>query len=184
MTVPPRRTSAGLLAALALPLFACATGQTVEGDRAVIGQPAVLTARALEGEAAFDLATLQGKVVIVDFWASWCEPCRASMPFYEDLYQRHRADGFEVVAVSIDEDVALARRFMDSVSVSFTVVWDADHVAAERFRPRTMPSSYVIDRQGVVRHVHVGFLDETREATRAQVLALLQAPAGEPTQQP
>ena len=99
----------------------------------------------------------RGKVVIVDFWASWCEPCAEAMPALERLYDRYGEHGLVVVGVSVDRDARSARRFLRRVDVSFPVMLDRDHEIAEQYEPETMPSTFVVDREGRVRHVHAGF---------------------------
>ena len=156
-----------------------ATGASTRADEApsgadgVVGQAADFAGDHLDGAGAFQLASLQGKVVIVDFWASWCEPCRAAMPFYEDLYSRYREQGLEVVGVSVDETRELALGFLEDLPVSFIVIWDAGHGLAERFDLQTMPTSLLIDRAGVIRAVHDGFFEDTGAETETLVQTLL-----------
>lgn len=103
------------------------------------------------------LSQLRGKVVVVDFWASWCEPCRQALPELEQIYQRHQEAGLVVVGVNVDRDAANARSFLRRTRVSFPVVHDEGQRVAGQYRPPRMPSTFVIDRQGVVRHVHAGY---------------------------
>lgn len=117
-------------------------------------------APAIQGEAlsgSFDMRQARGKVVVVDFWASWCEPCGEAMPALDRLYERYKDNGLVVVGVNVDQNVGNARRFLRRTRVSFPQVHDASHSLADRYSPPTMPSTYVIDRQGVVRHVHAGY---------------------------
>ena len=127
------------------------------------------------GEAAdpVSLAALKGRVVYVDFWASWCVPCRLSMPALDALYRKHRDAGFSVVGINKDVTAADARRFLQRVPVSFPLVADADDAAARAFAVKAMPSGYLVDRKGVVRHVHRGFTSETAAALEREVADLL-----------
>ena len=120
-----------------------------------------------------DRASLQGKVVIVDFWASWCAPCKEEMPVLSRLHAKHAQRGLVVVGVSVDEEVTNVQGFLAKVKASFPIVHDRTHVVAERFAPPKMPSSYVIDRRGVVRYVHGGFRPADAEALAREVETLL-----------
>ena len=149
-----------------------ASSSSAKGDGAV-GTTMTFEADRLDAEGGFALADLRGKVVIVDFWASWCVPCRDALPFYDVLYKEHGAAGLDVVAVSVDETRDLAQRFLESVPVSYAVVWDASHALASRYALKTMPTTFVLDRSGVVRAVHDGFHDASREELRRLVAGLL-----------
>ena len=103
------------------------------------------------------LGSLRNKVVLVDFWASWCEPCREELPILNRLYDRYKDRGLVIVGVNIDREESNMRRFLRRVSVDFPVVHDGRHQVADRYSPPRMPSSYLIDQRGVVRYVHAGF---------------------------
>ena len=131
-----------------------------------------LGARTLDGQT-LRMADLRGKVVIVDFWASWCEPCREEMPVLERLYRRYREQGLVVVGVSVDRTERNARGFLRRTRVSFPIIHDASHAIANRYSPPKMPSSYIVDRRGVIRHVHEGFRAGDAEQMEREVRALL-----------
>jgi thiol-disulfide isomerase/thioredoxin len=120
-----------------------------------------------------DAATLKGKVVIVDFWASWCAPCKQEMPILEKLYQKYGSKGLVVVGVSVDQEDANVGAFVKQLKVSFPIVHDKAHGVANRFKPPRMPSSYIIDRQGIVRKVHGGFRAADASAIEGEVSSLL-----------
>lgn len=120
------------------------------------------------------LAALKGKVVMVDFWASWCGPCRDEMPVLERLYRKYRSNGLIVVGVNQDRDDSNVRDFLRHIHVSFPVVRDADHRVARRYQPGKMPSSYVIDRHGIVRYVNEGFSARDAKFLEREVRSLLQ----------
>jgi cytochrome c biogenesis protein CcmG, thiol:disulfide interchange protein DsbE len=123
--------------------------------------------------APVDVASLKGKVVIVDFLASWCAPCKVELPVLERLYKKYKDRGLVVVGVSVDEDLGNLKALLKDIPVSFSVVHDADHKVAGRYKPPRMPSSYVADRNGVVRHVHGGFREGDEKKLEAEVVALL-----------
>ena len=126
---------------------------------------------------AVKLSALRGQVVYVDFWASWCVPCRISMPALDGLYRKHGARGFVVVGVNKDATGADALRFLQRTAVSFPLVSDQDDKAARAFDVKAMPSGYLVDRRGVVRHVHRGFTAETAALVEREIEELLKEPA-------
>jgi thiol-disulfide isomerase/thioredoxin len=133
-----------------------------------------LSLQALESGAPIALASFKGKVVYVDFWASWCVPCRLSMPKLDALYKQHGDKGFVVVGVNKDTGVPEAERFLKKVSVTFPLARDGADAAAKAFDVKAMPSGYLVDRKGVVRYVHRGFTEETAAQLDRQVAALLE----------
>ena len=139
--------------------------------------PPLAMASLAEGGAAVTLAELRGQVVYVDFWASWCVPCRLSMPTLDDLYRRNKSRGFAVVGVNKDATAADARRFLVKVPVSFPLVQDGADAAARGFDVKAMPSGYLVDRKGVVRHVHRGFTVQTRAELEREIDTLLDEPS-------
>jgi peroxiredoxin len=160
-----------LLAALALALSGAAAAVEV-------GAPAPDFAIPRLGDPAqsLTLASLKGSVVYVDFWASWCVPCRLSMPTLDALYRRNRERGFAVVGVNKDVSVASARRFLERVPVTFPVGADARDAVARAFDVKAMPSGYLIDRKGIVRNVHRGFPPEAAAELEREIEYLLKEP--------
>lgn len=127
-----------------------------------------------EPEAWPTLAALRGKVVLLDFWASWCAPCRRSFPWMNDLQQRHAAAGFAVLAVNVDHDRALADAFLREVPVSFRLEFDPAGALAQRFDVQAMPTSFLLDRHGQVRMRHAGFREAQRAAREDELKKLLE----------
>lgn len=122
------------------------------------GQPAPLfKAEPLQGSRPVELEQFRGKVVYLDFWASWCAPCRQSLPALEQMRGEHGERGFEVIAVNVDEVSQDGLDFLEKYPVTYPTVRDPEGRLARLYGVRTMPMSYLIDRQGVVRHVHQGF---------------------------
>ena len=161
-----------LLAALAC-LLVPAAALAVEAGGAA---PAIDLPRLDDPSATLSLASLRGKVVYVDFWASWCVPCRLSMPALEGFYRERRDQGFVVVGVNKDVSADDARRFLGKVAVSFPLVSDAGDAAARGFDVKAMPSGYLLDRKGIVRKVHRGFTGETAGELRGEIDALMKEP--------
>lgn len=118
-----------------------------------------------------------GKVVLVDFWASWCSPCLQSFPWMNELQRKHGGDGFVVVAVNLDQDRALADAFLGKTPATFRVEFDPAGSVARQFDVQAMPTSVLIDRNGKVRVRHAGFKDKHRAEREQQIVQLLKEPA-------
>jgi thiol-disulfide isomerase/thioredoxin len=119
------------------------------------------------------LSDLRGKVVYLDFWASWCGPCRVSFPILEQLRAELGPQGFEVYAINVDEVEADAQRFLEEVPVSYPVVRDGSGATPQAWGILGMPTGYLIDREGVVRKVHQGFKKSDGAQLRTDIVKLL-----------
>ncbi|MEP7060817.1 MAG: TlpA disulfide reductase family protein [Betaproteobacteria bacterium] len=119
------------------------------------------------------LASLRGQVVYVDFWASWCGPCRKSFPWMNAMQQKYGARGFKVIAVNVDKRRADADRFLAQVPAQFTTLFDAAGTTPALYDVKAMPSSVLIDAKGNVTLVEEGFRDERRDELEARVRAML-----------
>lgn len=146
--------AAGAAAALALASVPEARATTEVAKPGDVGQPLpALNGFKLEG----DLPALEGKVVLVDFWASWCVPCKASFPALGELQKRYADRGVVIVGVSVDENVKAYAKFLERQKPPFAIVRDVDQKLAAVLEPAAMPTSYLVDRRGVIRFVHEGF---------------------------
>jgi cytochrome c biogenesis protein CcmG/thiol:disulfide interchange protein DsbE len=119
------------------------------------------------------LTELKGKVIYLDFWASWCKPCKKSFPWMNEMQQRYADDGFEVLAVNLDKDRKLADEFLKQVNTRFTVVFDENGTTASLYKLKGMPSSYLITRDGKVSASHVGFREKDKEKLEQAIKKLL-----------
>ncbi|MFM8443998.1 MAG: TlpA family protein disulfide reductase [Methylococcus sp.] len=126
------------------------------------------------GESAEkSLSQYRGKVVYLDFWASWCGPCAQSFPFMNKLHKDLSGKGLQIVGVNLDEDAAEAKGFLTRTPAQFTILADAGGECPQKFDVKAMPSTYLIDRSGVIRQVHLGFKSGESAQLRQQVEALL-----------
>ena len=178
-TVSSRRRSARAFRLASVLLWTLATALPLSGAALEAGDAAPeVAAASLDGSGAtIRLSRLRGKVVYVDFWASWCGPCRQSMPALDSLYRRFGTRGFVVVGVNKDNSPQDAKRFLKRLAVSFPLVADEDDRLARAFEVRAMPSGYLVDRRGVVRHVHRGFEPGAAAELERRVEDLLKEPA-------
>jgi cytochrome c biogenesis protein CcmG, thiol:disulfide interchange protein DsbE len=128
------------------------------------------------GGNAIALEKLRGQVVYLDFWASWCGPCRRSFPWMSELQERYKDRGLVIVAINVDKKRADAERFLQTNSARFTVLFDPEGSAPLAYDVVGMPSSYLIDRHGMIVDVEPGFLDERKLAREQAIRALLAAP--------
>lgn len=153
-------------------------GADAEGD--LTGKPAPDFTVKLKGGKTFRLAEAKGKVVVIDFWATWCGPCRESFPALEAIHQKHKKDSFELLAINIDETPDEVDAFLESTGAHFLVGFDpgGEKVAGKKYPIPTMPTTYVIDASGTVRHVHVGYHDGEDKQIEAEVSKLLKAGGG------
>lgn len=119
------------------------------------------------------LGDYKGRVLMVDIWAAWCPPCRTSFPLMEELYRQHRDQGFAIAALSQDPKPEQTRTFLNKLPVSFDIAWDEGGGVAREYQARAMPTSFLIDRKGVVRFVHYGFFPSQMPQVAQEVKQLL-----------
>jgi thiol-disulfide isomerase/thioredoxin len=119
------------------------------------------------------LADYRGRVVLVNFWATWCEPCREEMPSMDRLRGSLAGQPFEILAVNLAEPLSRVERFLEKMPLGFPVLRDSDEAAAKAWRARVLPASYLVGKDGKVRWVVVGELDWTSAAARARITELL-----------
>jgi peroxiredoxin len=167
-------TSFGIAAVAALVLFAIAApaaSALEEGDRA----PA-FSLPALDGRGEVSLDQYKGKVIWLDFWASWCPPCLTSLPELEAMRKQMPASQFQVVAINIDEKPNKALRFLEKQPVGYPSASDPDGALPEVFGLETMPTSYLIDQKGVIRLVHKGYRAGDIDKIKAEATKLMRKP--------
>ena len=112
----------------------------------------------VKDDKAVKLSDFRGKVVYLDFWASWCKPCIQSFPALNKIYNKYKAEGFEILAVNLDQKKLNAASFLDEHQVDYVNVYDPKMTTGKLYNVNIMPVGYLIDRQGKVRVIHKGFI--------------------------
>lgn len=140
-----------------------------EGD----SSPPVCDLTYEDGTPVQNWPEMKGKVIYIDFWASWCPPCIKSFPFMNQLTRDFEERGLQVVGINLDEERSEAEDFLKQFQNKFTIVFDTDKQCAKDFNVIAMPSTYIIDKRGLVRHIHRGFRPGEMEAMRELIDALL-----------
>ncbi len=146
----------------------------------LLGAPLALALEAAPGftlagiDSEVRLAEQRGKVVYLDFWASWCTPCRKSFPWMNELQARYGDKGLKIIAINLDKSRAESQAFLDATGPEFTIAFDPQGNTAEQYQVMGMPSSYLIDRKGMLHSSHIGFRDKDKAALEQQIEGLLQ----------
>lgn len=130
------------------------------------------TLRSLSGEEVSS-SSLAGQVVYVDFWASWCGPCKHTLPWMSEIQKKFSAQGLKVVAINLDTDPAAAQKALKDIDVAYQVLLDPEKKAVSLFEPPKMPSSFLIDRHGKIRLVHGGFRAGDEAALEEEIARLV-----------
>ncbi len=103
------------------------------------------------------LSEYRGDIVMINFWATWCGPCRQEMPLLDELYGRYQRVGFNLLGINIDDDSRRAMAMVNELGISFPVLFDEDKKVSKLYEVETMPLTILLDREGTVRHVHHGY---------------------------
>ncbi len=119
------------------------------------------------------LSELRGEVVMVNFWASWCAPCRQEMPLLEELHDRYGDMGFTLLGVNVEEDSSAALDLLKEIPVTFPILLDTSNSVSKRYNVVAMPSTVILDRDGKVRFVHKGYLPGYEDEYRKQIKELI-----------
>jgi thiol-disulfide isomerase/thioredoxin len=166
--------------AAALALAACAHPGPAPAQPAASPRPAgalELSLKRYPAGEAWQLSSDRGAVVLLDVWATWCEPCRDALPVYASLAARYAERGVKVYAVNVDAEPSHIAAFLTETKVSLPVLLDPEGVVAEsQLKVQLMPTSFLIDRAGAIRHTHEGFDPDVLAGLPAEVDALLAEP--------
>jgi thiol-disulfide isomerase/thioredoxin len=142
-----------------------------------VGSPLAFKVERWPDGGTYELAQDRGAVVLLDVWATWCEPCRASLPWYETLWKRYSSQGFHLYAVSVDADRSVIGPFVNELNLTLPVLHDSEARVSERvLRVKQVPTSVLVDRGGVVRRIHEGLSDALQSQLATEIEALLAEP--------
>jgi len=160
-------------------LWALLTGDTIL-DPIEPGYPApAFSLPVLGGDESLSLESLRGKVVLLNFWATWCKPCEDEMPAMESLYRAIGSQGFELVAVSVDDDRQRVEEFTARMGLTFPVLFDPEKRVSGAYQSYRFPESYLIDRAGVLVTRYIGPRDWDAPAYIGRIRRLLETPGTE-----
>ena len=137
------------------------------------GQPAPDFALKSASGENLRLSEYRGDVVMINFWATWCGPCRQEMPLLDELYTRYQRVGFNLLGVNIDDDAAGALKMVQELGVNFPVLFDSRKEVSRLYEVEAMPTTVLLDREGRVRHVHHGYKPGYEEKYLAEIRSLL-----------
>ena len=133
--------------------------------------------------AVHSLPDYQGKVVFLNFWATWCGPCKVEMPAMEALYKSFRSQGLAILAVSVDQQgAAVTRPFKEAMGLSFPILHDSTYQVGLTYGARTLPMTYIIDRKGIIRQRVFGARDWNSQEARKLIIELLEEPYQAPSE--
>lgn len=140
-----------------------------------IGKEAKQFSGKTESGDKVNLSDYKGKVLILDFWASWCKPCKEEFPFLIELYNQYSDKNFSVLGVNIDKDIANLRKFLNEINkdVPYKIILDPEAKIPEEYNIDSMPSVFVIDKYGVVKYIHIGFVSGDKEKYKKEIETLL-----------
>lgn len=158
---------------LFLGLALCAVAAGSLASSGLTGQPAPDFALKSSTGENLRLSEFRGDVVMINFWATWCGPCRQEMPLLDELYTRYERVGFNLLGVSIDDDSSRAMAMIDELGVNFPVLFDARKEVSKMYDVGAMPVTVIVDRTGNVRYVHQGYKPGYEEKYLDQVRSLL-----------
>jgi thiol-disulfide isomerase/thioredoxin len=154
-------------------LIALGLAQASSFDPLRNGAPAPAFELASNAGKNIRIADYKGQVVLLNFWASWCGPCRKEMPILEQLHKQYRSKGFAMVGVNVEPDSAEALGFLKSTPVSFPILFDRDSKVSKLYAVQGMPNTVILDRKGNVRYVHRGYKPGEENEYLNQIRALI-----------
>lgn len=144
----------------------------VQAAQVLSGKASDFTLKSRSGKN-IKLSELRGQVVMINFWASWCGPCRQEMPLLEALYKKYNALGFTLLGVNVEQDSTKANGYLRDISVSFPILYDTKNTVSKAYNISAMPSTVMVDRNGNLRYLHHGYKPGYEKEYQKQVKALI-----------
>lgn len=145
------------------------------GKGSVVGSKATdFTLMTFEGKKV-TLSKQKGKVILLDFWASWCVPCKEELPLLDNLQNVYGKKGFRVLAVNIDNKPKNALKFLEQYFIKLTSLWDENKQVVAAYDVETMPTSLIIDKEGIIRYIHSGFIPDDIHKYKEEIEILLKS---------
>lgn len=138
----------------------------------ITGKAQNFTLKSMSGKN-LRLSEYRGQVVMINFWASWCAPCRQEMPLLEDLYKKYKGLGFTLLGVNVEQDSSKASTLLRSIKVSFPILFDNKNTVSKMYKVLAMPTTIIIDRDGNMRYLHKGYKPGYEQEYQQQVRALI-----------
>ena len=166
----------GLLKLLLMGIVGLSSAMTLQS--AEIGQQlnTCSLTKLSNSQQPIEMKEYAGKVLYLDFWASWCPPCAKSFPFLNGLHKEYHNQVLQIIGINLDEKPEDAEKFLVQYPAEFTLASDLSKQCAEELGVPAMPSSYLIDRKGIIRHIHLGFRSNETQELRDKVKQLLSEP--------
>ncbi|MFO7602610.1 MAG: TlpA disulfide reductase family protein [Gammaproteobacteria bacterium] len=155
---------------IAVVLLTFTTGS--QAAQALKGPATDFTLKSRDGKN-IKLSELRGQVVMINFWASWCGPCRQEMPLLEDIHNKYSALGFTLLGVNVEEDSSKANAYLRDVSVTFPILYDTKNSVSKAYNISAMPSTVMVDRDGNLRYLHHGYKPGYEKEYEKQIKALI-----------
>lgn len=161
------------LKSLLLGATLCLLATAIPASSSLTGQAAPDFALKSASGSNLRLSEYRGDVVMINFWATWCGPCRQEMPLLDDLYNRYERVGFKLLGVNIDDDASRAMEMVEELGVSFPVLFDDSKEVSRLYQVEAMPVTVLVDRSGTVRHVHLGYKPGYEQKYLTEIRSLL-----------
>lgn len=148
------------------------TGASYSSAATISGKAPNFTLKSISGKN-LKLSEYRGQVVMINFWASWCAPCRQEMPLLEDLYKKYKGLGFTLLGINVEQDSSKAKTLLRNIKVSFPILFDNKNKVSKLYKVSAMPTTVIVDRDGNLRYLHKGYKPGYERDYQKQVRTLL-----------